>query len=77
MSNHDSHSSHHHVRPDEPLLTLVAQSTRTHSVSPERIAARAFEKFVARGRTHGGDREDWAAAERELTAGEAETASRS
>ena len=76
MSNHDSHSSHHHVRPVEPLLTLVAEPSSTHSVSAERIAARAYEKFVARGRTHGGDREDWVAAERELTAGEAATASR-
>jgi hypothetical protein len=36
-------------------------------VSTESIAARAYEKFVARGRTHGGDLEDWVAAERELT----------
>ncbi|HZL17327.1 MAG TPA: DUF2934 domain-containing protein [Polyangia bacterium] len=70
MSNHNSHSAHHHVRPDEPVVTPVQPSSK-HSASSESIAARAYEKFVARGRTHGGDREDWAEAERELTRGEA------
>jgi len=74
MSNHNSHSSHHHVRPDEPVVSPVAQPSRKHSASTESIAARAYEKFVARGCTHGGDREDWIAAERELTSGEARKA---
>jgi Protein of unknown function (DUF2934) len=70
MSNHNSNSSHHHVRPEEPMVTPVARPSNKHSVSTESVAKRAYEKFVARGRTHGGDREDWMAAERELNAGE-------
>jgi Protein of unknown function (DUF2934) len=70
MSNHNSHSSHHHVRPEEPVATPVAQSSTKHPLSTESVAKRAYEKFVARGRTHGADREDWVAAERELSAGE-------
>jgi hypothetical protein len=65
MSHHDSH---HHVRPPEPTVTLVAAGP--HTVSVENIAKRAYEKFEARGRRHGADREDWMAAEREA-AGEA------
>ena len=71
MSNHNSHSSHHHVRPEEPVVTPVNQPAKEDSVSAESIAKRAYEKFVARGRTHGGDQEDWVAAERELNAGKA------
>jgi hypothetical protein len=66
------HNSHHHVRPPEPIVTLVAEPP--HKLSAEDIAKRAYEKFVARGRAHGSDREDWIAAERELNnepAGEA------
>ena len=74
MSNHNSHSSHHHVRPDEPVVTLIAQPSTKHPVSTESIAERAYQKFVARGRTHGADREDWVAAERELSAGKARMA---
>jgi Protein of unknown function (DUF2934) len=70
MSNHNSHSSHHHIRPEEPVVTPVAHPSAKHSVPTDSVAKRAYEKFVARGRTHGGDREDWVAAERELTAGE-------
>jgi hypothetical protein len=55
-------------------VTLVAQSSTKYRVSTESIAKRAYEKFVARGRTHGADREDWAAAERELTTGEVQQA---
>jgi hypothetical protein len=32
----------------------------------ERIAARAYELYLARGGTHGSDWDDWLAAEREL-----------
>lgn len=69
MSHHNSQPSHHHhVRPDEPVVTLAAQPQ--HTAPPvESIAKRAYEKFVARGRTHGGDREDWMSAERELNGG--------
>ncbi len=68
MSDHKSHSSHHHVRPEEPVVTPVAQPSIKHSVSTESVAKLAYEMFVARGRAHGGDREDWMAAERQLTA---------
>lgn len=71
MSGHNSHSSHHHVRPEEPVVTLVAQPSTKHSVSAASVAKLAYEKFVARGCTHGGDREDWMAAERQLIALEA------
>jgi Protein of unknown function (DUF2934) len=66
------HSSHHHVRPPEPAVTLAAEEP--YKMSGEDIAKRAYERFVARGRIHGSDREDWIAAERELAnepAGEA------
>jgi Protein of unknown function (DUF2934) len=72
MSQHNSHPSHH-VRPPEPIVTLAADALHKR-VSAESIAKRAYEKFVARGRRDGGDREDWMAAERELNseaAGEA------
>jgi hypothetical protein len=38
------------------------------TVSDEDIARRAYEKFLARGATHGSDQEDWAVARRELLA---------
>jgi hypothetical protein len=65
-------NSHHHVRPPEPLVTLSTEGR--HKASVEDVAKRAYEKFEARGRRHGSDREDWIAAERELdgeAAGEA------
>ena len=34
--------------------------------SPDRIAARAYELYLARGGGHGQDWDDWLAAEREL-----------
>lgn len=34
--------------------------------NPEAIAKRAYEKFLARGRTHGRDWQDWFEAETEL-----------
>ena len=61
MPNHDSH---HHVRPPEPIVTLATEARQKVSVA--NIEKRAYEKFVARGRSHGCDREDWIAAEREL-----------
>jgi DUF2934 family protein len=70
--NMSHHNSHHHVRPPEPIVTLTNEEQ--HKVSAEDIARRAYEKFEARGRRHGSDREDWITAERELngkTAGEA------
>jgi hypothetical protein len=34
----------------------------------ERIAARAYDKFISRGSVHGRAQEDWVKAERELNA---------
>jgi hypothetical protein len=45
------------------LQTIDPQPTH------EEIAARAYELFLARGRRHGHDREDWMQAERELRLG--------
>jgi hypothetical protein len=38
------------------------------TISVEDIAKRAYEMYVARGRTDGFDRQDWRRAERELKA---------
>lgn len=38
------------------------------SVPTETVARRAYDKFVARGSVHGFDKDDWAAANRELVA---------
>jgi len=42
---------------------------RPSRLASERIAARAYEIFVARGSEHGHDQEDWYQAERELRLG--------
>ena len=68
MSRHNTQPSHHHVRPEEPVLTPAAQPTTSRPLSAEKIAQRAYENFMARGGTHGDDQQDWMAAERELTA---------
>jgi hypothetical protein len=40
-------------------------------VSPETVAAKAYERYAARGYVHGHDWEDWFVAERELSGGKA------
>jgi hypothetical protein len=40
-----------------------------------RIAQRAYELYLSRGGAHGGDFDDWLAAERELTGSAAQTES--
>jgi hypothetical protein len=40
--------------------------TTAAALDRERLAARAYELYVARGRSDGSDMEDWLAAEREL-----------
>jgi hypothetical protein len=45
----------------------MARGTTASNPEPERIAARAYELYVARGRTDGLADEDWYAAERELS----------
>ena len=37
-------------------------------ISPQAVAQRAYEKFLARGGKHGNDQRDWFEAERELKA---------
>ena len=49
---------------DRPFLEKTAQ-TRTAPMQGV-IACRAYERFLARGGSHGHDVEDWLAAEREL-----------
>jgi hypothetical protein len=44
------------------------QRVNTNSAPHADIAKRAYEKYQARGAIHGFDRQDWAAASRELTA---------
>jgi hypothetical protein len=46
--------------------TSTVRNGDSTPASDEDIAMRAYEKFVARGCVHGFDRQDWAAAEREL-----------
>ena len=45
----------------------AGQDTESIEIAPSDIAQRAYELFLARGRTHGNDIEDWLAAENELT----------
>ena len=68
MSSHKSNDAHHHVRPSEPVVTLVAQPLVRVPPLTERIAARAYDKFISRGSVHGRAQEDWVEAERELNA---------
>lgn len=69
MSQHTSHFSHQ-VRNAESYSQEQAAGQRIvlKSASDADIAKRAYEKYEARGCTHGFDREDWAAASHELVA---------
>lgn len=53
-------------RTTEDAHASSAEATRR---SPERIAARAYELYLARGGSDGQDFDDWLAAERELASG--------
>ena len=68
MSQHPFHESVQGRRPSGPLPLAVSKRLYAEAVSDEAIAKRAYDKFVTRGRADGGDREDWAAATRELIA---------
>jgi hypothetical protein len=46
----------------------AAQHTATPKVTHEKIAMRAYEKWVHRGCVHGTDQQDWLEAEAELQA---------
>jgi hypothetical protein len=52
-----------------PASVAGAASRLEGLPSPEDIARRAYDLFLARGERHGDDLSDWFQAERELTAG--------
>jgi len=69
MSQHASQSSSSsHVQHAAASSQVKAAATHTSktSVCDADIARRAYEKYEARGRIHGFDREDWIAASHEL-----------
>jgi len=69
MSQHTSHSSAHAQHATSPAhVAAEASRVNPRSACDADIAKRAYEKYEARGRTHGFDREDWAAASHELIA---------
>jgi hypothetical protein len=70
MSQHAFHESVQHRRPTELSSVAVSQRVYADLVSNASIAKRAYEKFMARGRIHGFDREDWTEAREELIAEE-------
>ncbi len=49
-----------------PPMAQPMSSTSTVKIPPEKIAMRAYEKWMKRGRTHGHDLQDWVEAEAEL-----------
>jgi hypothetical protein len=57
-------------RSNGPLSTpaAIGHVVQSQPLTDDAVAARAYEKFVARGRTHGRDVEDWTAARTELLA---------
>ena len=67
MSQNASHSSPQgqHATGSSPVPGPV-QRGGTKPASDADIAKRAYEKYEARGRTNGFDREDWIAASHEL-----------
>jgi len=69
MSLHTSHSSNHvqHTASSSQVPTKPHRSNARAACDAD-IAKRAYEKYEARGCTHGFDREDWAAASHELIA---------
>ncbi len=56
------------LAPSTESFTYPRDVRKEAGTSPDRdrIAARAYELFVARGQEHGHDQEDWWQAEREL-----------
>jgi hypothetical protein len=69
MSQHTSHSSHQVQHAASSSQGQKApQRGDARSACDADIAKRAYEKYEARGCTHGFDREDWIAASHELIA---------
>jgi hypothetical protein len=56
-------------RPNGLSSVPAAPRAEPKPISHAAIAARAYERFQARGAVDGHDQADWEAAERELTAG--------
>ena len=61
--------------PSSPLAeTSGAGADEQHATigddTRDRVAHRAYELYIARGGTHGGDVDDWIAAEREIAGSE-------
>lgn len=50
------------------MSTTPQQSTSSMPIPHDKIAMRAYEKWVKRGRPQGSDRQDWLEAEAELRA---------
>jgi hypothetical protein len=59
------------------IATPTSQPASQVKIPTEKIAMRAYEKWVKRGRTHGSDLQDWVEAENELRAELAKTGSHS
>ena len=67
--SHQTHDLSHQIRtPNSPATNQTPQRRGAETTSDADIAKRAYEKYEARGSAHGFDREDWAAASRELVA---------
>jgi hypothetical protein len=67
MSQHTSHlSAHVKHDPTSSHVPAASSSPGKKAAGHAEIAQRAYEKFEARGRMHGFDREDWIAASHEL-----------
>jgi hypothetical protein len=56
--------------PPNPAQGFGRNGSATATPDPERISHRAYELYLARGGADGRDKEDWLAAERELTQSE-------
>ena len=69
MTQHASHSSPHvHHPANSSQGPGPAQRASARAACDADIAKRAYERYEARGYTHGFDREDWEAASHELIA---------
>ena len=69
MSQHPSHSSAHAQHATSSAqIPAGAQRGNARAACDADIAKRAYDKYEARGRAHGFDREDWTAASHELIA---------
>jgi hypothetical protein len=66
MSDHTFLSNPSRSNGPLPMPIAVVHLNQPEIVADDAVAKRAYEKFVARGRTHGRDEEDWATAKAEL-----------